>query len=369
MDLIDTIVTEFRGEFPNIPIRKEVNVEELTKGDDDPFFITLKISEVGATSGNGLVHDETLGETLSKQINEQAAHGIAGHLKDEDRSTAFPMPAVYWLGAARLNGATWAKGYIPRTAEKVREHFRIQKVTGGKAATSIYGPGTRETLDKQKKTWRLADFKLEQLDLAPFERAALPLEGVFVVTAQMDAQSQKDEENMEKSQIIAELTAEDVKTLPAVVREAIIKQYQEQEGQQEQVKELQSAVEAGKARISELEQQLAKVQVAEFSIALDKLVAETIKIDAKSEDGKKRVASLQSLVRRYVVAELAGKTDLDAAQAAIKEYTASDEYKTLAGAVVAELAGPAALIAQAGKSGEIDMSPEAQAKARSDFGF
>lgn len=365
MDLIDTIVTEFRGEFPNVPIRKEVNLEELTKGDDDPFFITLKISEVGATSGNGLVHDDPLGETLTRQINEQAAHGIAGHLKDEDRSTAFPMPAVYWLGAARLNGATWAKGYIPRTAEKVREHFRIQKVTGGKAATSIYGPGTRETLDKQKKTWRLADFKLEQLDLAPFERAALPLEGDFVVTAQMDAQPQKDEANMEKSQVIAELTAEDVKSLPAAVRETIIKQYQEQEGEQARVKELQT----GKTRIAELEQQLAKVQVAEFNQGLDKLIAETIKIEAKSEDGKKRVASLQSLVRRYVVAELAGKADLDAAQAAIKEYTASDEYKTLAGAVVAELAGPAALIAEASKSGEIDMSPEAQAKARAGFSF
>jgi hypothetical protein len=368
MNLIDTIVTEFRGEFPNVPIRKEVNLEELTKGDDDPFFITLKISEVGATSGNGLVHDDPLGETLSRQINEQAAHGIAGHLKDEDRSTAFPMPAVYWLGAARLNGATWAKGYIPRTAEKVREHFRIQKVTGGKAATSIYGPGTRETLDKQKKTWRLADFRLEQLDLAPFERAALPLEGDFVVTAQMDAQPERTEE-MDKLQVIAELTAEDAKTLPDAVRAEIVKQYQAQEGEQALAKELQGKVDTGQARIAELEQQLVKVQVAEFNQALDKLVAETIKIEAKSEDGKKRVASLRALVRRTIVAELAGKNDLDAAQAAIKEYTASDEYKTLAGAIVAELAGPAALIGQAGKSGEIDTSPEAQARARADFSF
>jgi hypothetical protein len=369
MDLIDTIVTEFRGEFPNVPIRKEVNVEELTKGDDDPFFITLKISEVGATSGNGLVHDEMLGEMLARQINEQAAHGIAGHLKDQDRSTAFPMPAVYWLGAARLNGATWAKGYIPRTAEKVREHFRIQKVTGGKAATSIYGPGTRETLDKQKKTWRLADFRLEQLDLAPFERAALPLEGDFVVTAQMDAQTERKEDTMDKLQVIAELTAEDIKTLPKPVIEAIVKQYQDKEGEQVLIKELQGKIDAGQTRIAELEQQLAKVQVAEFNQALDALIAETIKLDPKSEEGKKRVASLRSLVRRYVVAEMAGKADLDAAQAAINEYTANDEYKTLAGAVVAELAGPAALIGQAGKSGDLDTSPEAQAKARSGFSF
>lgn len=365
MDPIDTIITEFRGTPPSVPVRKEINIDELTQGDDDPFFITLKISEVGATSGNGLVHDDPLGETLSRQINEQAAHGIAGHLKDEDRSTAFPMPAVYWLGATRANGATWAKGYIPKTAVKVREHFRIQKATGGKAATSIYGPGTRETLDKQKKTWRLSDFKLEQLDLAPFERAALPLEGDFVVTAQME----QEEVDMDRTQVIAELTANDVKDLPEAVISAIVKQYQEKEGEQALTKELQGKVDAGQARIAELEQQLEKVQVAEFGQALDNLVAETIKIDAKSETGKKRVVSLQALVRRTIVAELAGKKDLDAAKAAIAEYTSSDEYKQLAGAVVAELAGPAALIGQMETGGKLDTSPEALDKARGNWGL
>ena len=363
----DTVITEFVGDYPAVETRPEVDMAMLTQGDEDPFFLTLKISEVGATSNNGLMHDDTLGKALAKQINEYAAHGIAGHLREEDRSTEFPMPAVYWLGALCQNGQTWAKGYIPKTATQVREHYRIQKATGGKAATSIYGPGTKELVDKKNKTWRLKEFKLEQLDLAPFERAALPLDGRFTVTAQMDTEPVKDE-IMDKEQVVAELKAEDVKSLPSVVVEAIIAQYQAGQGEQERVKELQSEVDKGKERIAELEAQLETVRVAEFNKSLDDLVSETVKIEAKTEEGQKRVASLRSLVRRYVVAELAGKTNLDEAEKVVKEYTGTEEYKLLAGAIVSELTGPRAFVG-AQNQGGLDTSDEAVAAARSKFGL
>ncbi len=362
----EVFVAEFKGRFPDVPVRPGVNIEELTEGDEKPFFMTLEISREGKASTSGLLHDETLGESLAAQINEMAAVGIMGHLKDAERSTAFPTPDVYWLGASRADGRTYAKGYIPRTKPDVREHYRIQMKTGGKAATSIYGAAAREMVDSKRGTYRLKQFRLEQLDLAPYERAALPLDGAFVITKQMDdGASSERKDAMEKAELIAQLTAGDI---PAALREQIVKEAVDSQKGQSQIAELESQVSSRDARIAELTTQLSGFIRSDFDAKLTARIAETVAWEVRDEDARKKLDAFRGAVRRVVLAEI-GKdcADLAKADAAIAEYVATDDYKLLAQAMVAEVAGPGAFVGGKGGDGGatgFKDTPEARADAR-----
>lgn len=355
----EVMITEFKGKVPDVPTRPGINVEDLTEGDEKPFFLTMEISRKGKKSRSGLLHDEALGETIAQQINEMATTGIMGHLKDEERSTAFPTPDIYWLGASRVDGRTYAKGYIPKTKPDVREHFRIQMKVGGKAATSIYGAAQREMVDVKQGTHRLKNFRLEQLDLAPYERAALPLDGTFVITKQMDdGASSERNEAMEREELIKQLTSADI---PQVLREQIVKEYAESNKTQTRVAELEGQVGQRDARIAELTTQLGTFQRSDFETKLTAKIAEMVELEP-----------LRSTVRRIVVAEL-GKDCLDLAKAetAIKEYVETDDYKMIAKGVVAELAGPSAIIGGKGKGEDTKLvdTPEARAEARRKTGI
>jgi hypothetical protein len=328
----ELIITEFKGKYPEVPHRSDVNLEELTKGDDAPFFMTLEISRKGQESRSGLLHDDALGESIAEQINAQAATGIMGHLRDDERGTAYPTPAVYWLGAKREGGSTWAKGYIPKTKPDVREHFRIQMASGGKAATSIYGAAAREMVDSKRGTYRLKAFRLEQLDLAPFERAALPLDGNFRITKQMTGDEDMDVKELKASDLTPELRAQ------------VIAEYQATQGTQDRIAETEGKLTTATARVAELEGQVSEYRVKEFYAGLDDKIAEMVTFDAKTDASKGKLAALRSIVRRAVLGEMAGKTDLAEAVTALTTYVAGDEYKALASAIVGELAGPAAIV-------------------------
>lgn len=326
----EVMITEFKGKFPDVPTRPEIDMNKLTKGDDDPFIMTLRVSQVGKESKSGLLHDDSLASSIAEQVNTQATTGIMGHLRDEDRGTAYPVADIHWLGAVYQDGATWAKGYIPKTKEQVREHYRILMETGGKAATSIYGAGIKQMVDKKRGTYRLKEFRLEQLDLAPIERAALPLDSGFQITKQMQDQDPEEITEMDREQLIAELKASDI---PVLLREQIIQEWQSSQGDADRIKQMETENASLKAENE-------KYRVAEFAAALDGKIAEMVTFDAKSEEAKKKLSALRANVRRVVVAELAGKTDMGNAEKAISEYVGSDEYKALAEAVVVELAGP-----------------------------
>src|SRR5690606_13547966 len=93
-----TAVSAFTGQFPDIPING-VDLDALTAGDDNPVFVTLPILEIGRVSKNGLLYDKALVESIVEQINAKKLGGIFGHIPDEERPTAFPIPSAHWLGA------------------------------------------------------------------------------------------------------------------------------------------------------------------------------------------------------------------------------------------------------------------------------
>ena len=192
-------VSTFRGKPEDVPIAEGVDMDALRLTDADPLFVSLPIvPEIGKVSKNGLLYDEELVTSIAEQINSNRPGGIFGHLKDEERSTSFPLPAGMWVGAVRVGQALWAKAYIPPGAG--RDYVRNLKAIGGSIATSIYGSGNYEAVSKGVR--RLRDFSLESLDFAPPGRAALGYGAVPYVTAEMDSDQEID---MDKAQVIAEI--------------------------------------------------------------------------------------------------------------------------------------------------------------------
>lgn len=328
----DSVITEFKGKPPEVPVRAGVNVTDLTKGDDNPFFLTVEISTEGRVSKNGLLHDAELATTLVQQINTQAAEGIMGHIKEGDRSTAYPISDVHWLGATRHGKVTWAKGYIPKTAVAQREHFRILMATNGRAATSITGPAVREFVDKQKGVWRATNFQLEQLDLAPFTRAALPPESDFMITREM---YQLQEPEMDKAQFLAELTASEV---PQTVREAI-------------TKDLRTTVAELEKKNAELELDIAEFQKKAFEATLDTKVQEYTNWTVKNKEAEEVVKKFRKLARNTFMLAIGDERDPGKVTELISASW-EDDLKVLAEQTVAKLSGPAAIVTSKVRSGE-----------------
>jgi hypothetical protein len=343
-------VGEFRGSFPAVATHHQVDIQVLTRGDEDPFFVVLPIARVGEVSTNGLEYDETLVSAIAEQVVGKG--GLMGHLKEEERPTAFPIESVDWVGAAREGETLWAKGYLP--PGEAREYVRRLMARGGKLATSIYGTYDEE-VPGGKGGHQLRGFQLETLDLAPPDRAALSLGGAFQVTGEMEIQPKQEEDIMDKAQVLAELTAGDAKDLPKTVREAIIKDWQSQNDEAARIAEIEGQIQEKDKKIAELEQVMGEARREQFQGDLEKLIAETVKHD-----------SLRPVARRAVLAEIGGEADLEKARTALETYAGSEEYKTLAQAIVSHKAGPSAIVGggQKRQAREIDDSPEARREAR-----
>ena len=358
----DYIVGEFRGDFPTIPVDGRVDVTALTKGDEDPFFVTLPIARVGETSANGLLYDEELVTALQQQVVGRG--GTMGHLKPEERDTAFPVEDVDWVGVQRVGDTAWAKGYVP--PGEAREYIRRLMARKGQLATSIYGPfEQREPL--QGGGWRAKGFRLEQLDLAPADRAALKLGGQFAVTAQMQTEPEIEEENDmgTKEEWIAELTAGDI---PQTVREQIVQEWQAQSDTQNQIAELTKERDAAKTQAAELQTQVEQYLVREFDARLDARVAELIDWQVKGEDAQAKLDSLKGQLKARILAEMGADRTVERITEIGDKVWA--ELKPLAEMVRDALAGPHAVISgKVRNSRQIEDTPEARRRARQAVGI
>lgn len=359
--LHEFLISEFRGDFPQVPVDARVDLAALTGGEDAPFFVTMPVARLGETSLNGLVYDEGLVRAIETQVIGKG--GIMGHMKVEDRTTAFPVDDVDWVGVQRVGDTTWAKAYLP--PGKAREFVRRLKARGGKLATSIYGKhGGRETLKDGK--WRAKAFQLEQLDLAAADRAALQLGGQFGITAEMEQDQQETE--MDKQERLAELTASEI---PQTLRDQIVAEYQAANKTGEQIAELQTQVEDRDGIISELKTQLEQVRVREFDAAITGIVSEFVTFDVKKDEDKKKVDSLRRMFRGTLLAELGDERDPAKAKETAKKIWES-EFQVIAETVRDALAGPAALVSGKVRDGgrpELVDTPENRAKAFSRLGI
>lgn len=340
--VLELTVGEFRGTFPDVPIADGVNMDELRAMDPDPVFITLPVvPKVGAVSKNGLLYDEALVKSIETQINTKRPGGRFGHLREEERDSAFPIPDGMWLGAMREGNTLWAKAYIPGGA--ARDHVRRLKAIGGSIATSIYGKGSYEATDK-KGVRRLTDFDLETLDFAPPERAALGYAATPIVTSEMET-------NMDRNQIISELTVDEI---PARLRDALVAEYRTQVSDRDTL-------------IASLQTTVAEYRRQQFESAVDTRIAELTAWQTTGDDAKRKLDAFRRTLRSRIVGELGG----DASKLESVVETIWADLQPLAETVRDALAGPPAIVAGKVTTGrpKFEDTPEARSKARAEMGL
>lgn len=257
----DAIVHEIKGVLtPNgdtnwnafgdtIPLYPGVDRALLEEGDPKPFYLTLDILQLNAVSENGLLYDEALVTAIEQQLPGMG--GIQGHIPESEWSTSFPVDAVDWVGHVRIETKTYAKCYIP--PGNTREFVRRVLARGGKLRTSISGMGIPQIIDENMGIYRMLDFELDSLDLAPATKAALRKyqSGEIVVTTEMMTPKEEVKEGVmpENEKEPVAITMIDV---PQAVREQIV---------------AEAKVRADAARVTELEQQVSALESAKTELA------------------------------------------------------------------------------------------------------
>lgn len=329
--IIEYTVSEFRGNFPDVPVAPGVDMDALRAHDTDALFVTLPvIPKVGMTSRNGLLYDEALAASIVAQINDKRPDGIWGHLREEERSTAFPEPAAVWLGAKREGDTVWAKALITGSA---KERIRRLKATGGQIATSIYGKGDFEQVKPGVR--RLKSFDLESLDFAPPARAALRNGSTPILTAELEQENPE----MNKEQLIAELTTGDI---PAALRDQIIAEAQAAGNQQRTIAELRQQVTDRDALVAELQTTVAEYQRQRFDADLDTRIAELTAWNVTGDANVTKVAAFRRTLKSRIVAELGEDRDADkVAETVTAMWT---DLQPLAETLRDALAGPPAAV-------------------------
>lgn len=352
-------VGRFRGDFPDVENADGVDMESIRARDASPMFVTLPIAEIGAVSNNGLLYDEPLVDSIAEQINSKRPGGIFGHLKDDDRTTSFPLPAGLWIGAKKVGETLWAKSYIPPGA--ARDYVHTLKDVGGEIATSIYGKGKFEKVRDGVR--RLVNFNLESLDFAPPGRAALGLGAIPYVTAEMD--TEQEPIMADKAQVIAELTVADI---PANLRDAIVAEATKQDETLTTIAELTATVTAKDEVIAELQQVVEQHRVERLNAAIDAQVAELTDWQVADEEGKAKLAKLRALVRGQIVTRLG--SDQSTERVAEMAQAAWEDIKPIAEMVRDALAGPAAIVnGKVAEKNKLVDTPEARADALSRMGI
>ena len=339
-------VTELRGSYPNVPIFADVDYAALVAGDDNPTFLTLPIGKVNAISGNKRYYDAAFVQELERQTLTNKPVGLMGHLSDTERSTSFPPEAVHWVGAMRDGDTLWGKAYVVPGA--VRERIARYKNTGRAIATSIdaFAEGK---WDENLKAYRMSasSLRLNQIDIAPADRAGIPdLAAVPILTKEMDGEpgEENQEPEVDKLQIINEMTAEDARLLPDVVRQAITATVQPP-AEVAIVQELRTALGVdGQADLGKLIAEMSRVQETQRKAAILTRITELAAPD--SANGIK-VDSVRGIVTELVNAR--NPQSIEAADAAYGQVLEMQSVKDALASAVQSKMGPPQRVPVAGQ--------------------
>lgn len=284
------VIWELRGSYPEVKHFEDIDIAELTRGDDEPMFLTLPIGQANVTSGNKRFYDEAWLAELERQTTEKRPVGIMGHLKESDLANEFPPEAIHWVGVQRVGEMLWGKGYVP--PGEARERVRRYKATNKKLATSIFAKA-EGVWDKAQGVLRMIarSLDLQQIDIGPADRVGIPgLAAIPLVTAEM--QQSNEVMNMDKLQIIKEMTADDARLLPDSVQQAILANVPTPK-EVGIVAELRGVVGADDgADLTAVVAELVKEQKAARQAAVDTRVTELVNEGIKIEDMRPLVIEL-----------------------------------------------------------------------------
>jgi 2'-5' RNA ligase len=338
------VVGEFKGSYPVVHNFPDVDIAALTKGDEEPVYVTLPVARDNATSDKRNYYSVTFVAELERQMRDKRPVANQGHVAEERRHLDFPTPVGYWIGAAKVGDLLWGKAYLP--PGEARDMAQRMKAARTALATSIYGTGS-STWDAQRGVWDMdaEGFSLESIDFAPAERSGIAaLAAVPEITSEMaggpsrskhndeseETMGETNEKQIDRTVVIREMSAEDAAILPLVVRDAVLAASSERRMVAEMrqalnLDEKADVVQAVKGLIAEM----AALRSTVIAQEIDAQVAEKVKI----ETARGIVAELVAARHPQKVEAVAGVVDEVIGGTAVKEMLEREVQRQMGPAV------------------------------------
>lgn len=375
-ELLGGMVSELRGSYPDVPFAPGVDAEGIREDDANPMFVTLPLVKVGGVSRNGLHWKREAVERVVAQINDKRPEGYLGHVPAEKRATQFEFGKLRWVGAKLADdGTAWAKAYVPKYAEDARDYFRLAKRTGAFVGTSVYG---------MKGEAGLEDMQLESIDLGHPDRVANPASvAVPMVTSEMTLTPDPSPSERGEAEKAGDVTENKQESEPVDENKTAVAELTAlRDAAMGQVAELTAQIEQGKARIAEL--QTAADTLAQISelVGGDPLEAVRGWMAEKAAAAEAaRSAAIGAVVtelvalealRPTVLAQLGAVQTADEARVRVTELMAREDIQVIAEALAQRTMGPRAVVGAAVNAAELLKQvgdPKFAAEARSMFGF
>lgn len=346
-ELLGTLVSELAAvQPPDIPLAPGVNIER-----DNPFYVTVPILKIGATSVNPETGTWTKRQVQNvvRQINEKRPEGGIGHVPRAERGSRYDLPALRWVGAQIVDDTAWAKAYVPSSQARVREYFEDALATKARVGTSVYGRQGKQGLN---------DMTLENIDLGHPDRLGLAeAAAIPKITQEMENDDMAEENNAQKSEVVSELAVtnrllgtEHADTV------ALVAEYRQMEGKAKLLDNIVAELDLS----AETPMQDVRVVVAELqALRAGALVSD---IDAMLDKTCEKNTALKPYLEDYLVAEQDGRkvatvSTIEEAQTRLASLLERDHIKNLQKRLVSETMGPDAngmsAKSQPGADGEV----------------
>jgi hypothetical protein len=152
---------------PQIPISPNIDVAELTKGDNsnDKFIYAYTDSGV---SKNKRDWRPMIMDRIAQQVMELNPPGNMGHVDPKNVGYELPLPVITWIGATTELLPTgvkrlWLKGYIINTQEgaNLKTYIRAKAIN----SISVYG-GLTLLANAEAGTQDVLDIDLKSIDIS-----------------------------------------------------------------------------------------------------------------------------------------------------------------------------------------------------------
>lgn len=327
--IVQEMSDKFEGGNIDVPLAPGVDLTALIAGDDNPVFVTIDaLSDTISGNKRRWTSDEL--HRIAEQVNEKKPDGYQGHLKAEDRSSKAPDATTIWLGAkvANHNGRNrlFVKGYVLPKADKFRNYLEKAVAAGKNVAVSVYGQAM-ERWNESLQAFEVQNFVLESIDWARSGSEGVPNSGYVKITQEM----QDGGDPVDKVQVLQATTVSEMQEHnPAVVQEiqeagrsAIVSEMVEKLGLESDADVVKTVAEM------QTERNTLRSQVADQEV--DKLLG-----------NKVANVSARKMLKKQVVGEMNGATDLKVVQETVENVLKSEEGKAVIAAFKTPVVTPGA---------------------------
>lgn len=305
--LVAEMSNSFDGGDIDVPLAHGVDLEDLTRNDEDPLFVTIDaLSDTISNNKRRWTPDEL--RRVAEQVMSKKPDGYQGHLKPEDRSSKAPDAVTLWLGAKVVSHAgrdrLFIKGYILPKAPKFRDYVRRAKAAGKNIAVSVYG----QAMEKWNETlgaYEISNFNLESIDWARPGSEGVPNSGFLKLTTEMDEGDKMDKIDILKSTTVSEMqehnpaVVQEIETQAQVELQSVVSEMTTTLGLEDSSKLVETVAEM-KTQHDDLQTQVAHSEI-------DKILGNKVSNIAARRTLKKMVISEMSSNDLAVVQETVGK--------------------------------------------------------------